>query len=75
MITLAEGTRPLYFLRLGCFDLDTDFFGLVMRCGMGGGTLHALLHPDSRSPLEDKLRYMRDLAACVADMHRLGWYH
>ena len=50
--------------------------GLVMRYE-GGGTLHSFLHPDPSSPrthlsLEDKLRYMRDIAACISDMHTLG---
>ena len=72
---LVSGTVPAHLSRFGVGEGELHV-GLVMRYEPGG-TLHALLHPESSSPrvpvaLVDQLRFMKDIAACIADLHVYG---
>ena len=71
---IAKGPLPAHLVKFGV--PDENVVGLVMRYE-AGGTLHALLHPDKKSPrmppsLADQLRYMKDIAACLTDLHLFG---
>ena len=72
---VCKGALPAHLTKFG-FSEGEKHVGLVMRYE-AGGALHALLHPDKKSPrvplsLADQLRYMKDIAACLADLHVFG---
>ena len=72
---IVSGAVPAHLTRFGVGE-GAHHVGLVMRYEQGG-TLHAHLHPDSSSPrvplaLADQLRFMKDIAACLADLHVYG---
>ena len=72
---IVSGAVPSQLTTFGVREGE-NHVGLVMRYEPGG-TLHTLLHPDSSSPrvplaLVDQLRFMKDIAACLADLHVYG---